>query len=73
MTVFGIAGFIIFSGTIYLSIIGGIIGLGVGRLIGSKFKSRVKYQSLDQRMIFEMELVFKWAKINRKKKKLDDI
>lgn len=72
MTIFGILGFIIFSGTIYLSVIGGVIGIGVGRLVGSQFKSRLRYQSLDQRVIFEMELVCKWAKQNRKKKVLDD-
>jgi hypothetical protein len=72
MTVFGIMGFIIFSGTIYLSVIGSVIGIGVGRLVGSRFKSRLRYQSLDQRLIFEMKLVIKWAKQERKNKKLDD-
>jgi phosphoribosylformylglycinamidine (FGAM) synthase PurS component len=72
MTVFGVIGFIIFSGTIYLSLIGGLIGVGVGRAIGSRFKSRLRYQSLDQRIIFEMELVLKWATQQRKKDLLDD-
>ena len=28
-------------GTIYLSIIGGIVGMGIGRLIGTRFKSKM--------------------------------
>lgn len=72
MTVFGVIGFILFSSTIYLSLIGGIIGIGVGRFIGSKFKSRMRYQSLDQKIIYEMELLLKWARRKRKKQELDN-
>jgi hypothetical protein len=72
MTVFGIMGFIIFSGTIYLSVIGSVIGIGVGRLVGSRFKSRLRYHTLDQRLIFEMKLIMDWAKKERKKKRLDE-
>lgn len=39
MTVFGVMGLIIFSGTIYLSLLGGLLGLGVGRMIGSRLQS----------------------------------
>lgn len=72
MTVFGVIGFILFSGTIYLSLIGGLVGVAVGRAIGSRFRSRLRYQSMDQRIIFEMELVLKWAQYQRKKKNLED-
>lgn len=72
MTVFGVIGFILFSSTIYLSLIGGIVGIGVGRFIGSKFKSRMKYRSLDQKIVYEMQLLIKWAKKRRKKGDLDD-
>jgi hypothetical protein len=75
MTVFGAMGFILFSPTIYLALAGGLIGVGVGRIIGSKFKTRMKYRNLDQRMLFEMELIMKWVKVQRKgkKQKLDDV
>ena len=72
MTVFGAMGFIIFSGTIYLSLLGGLLGLGVGRMIGSRLQRQIDCQSLDLRVMFEMELVIKWAKRQRKKKLLDD-
>lgn len=48
------------------------MGLGLGRLIGARFRTRMKYQSIDQRMLFEMEIIIKWAKQLRKKNKLDD-
>ena len=73
MTVFGVMGFILFSGTIYLGLLGGVLGIGVGRLIGTRFKSRINYQNLDQRVMFEMELIMKWAKTEYKKHRLDDV
>ena len=71
MTVFGIMGFMVWGPVLML--IGGAVGFGLGRIIGSKFKSRLNYQNLDQRILFEKELVIKWAKSARKKKKLDDL
>lgn len=44
----------------------------MGRFIGSKFKSRLRYRSLDQKIIYEMLLLIKWAKRARSKAKLDD-
>jgi len=73
MTVFGVLGFVIFSGTLYLSVLGGLLGIGIGRLIGTRFKSKLKHQNLDQRVMFEMELILKWARVKRKKKFLDDL
>jgi hypothetical protein len=71
MTVFGIMGFMVWGPVLML--IGGAVGFGLGRIIGSKFKSRLNYQNFDQRILFEMELVIKWAKKSRKKKILDDL
>jgi len=72
MTVFGVVGFVLFSRTIYLSLLGALIGIVIGRFIGSRFRSRLRYQSLDQMIIFEMELLIKWAKEKVKNEELDD-
>ena len=72
MTVFGVFGFILLSGSIYLSLLGGAIGVAIGRLIGSRFRSRMRYRTIEQRIVFEMELLLKWAKQQRKKNNFND-
>lgn len=72
MTVFGVMGLIIFSGTIYFSVVGGVVGMAIGRTLGKRFKKRTSYHSMDQRIMFEMEVILKWAKVQLKKKNLEE-
>jgi hypothetical protein len=37
---FGVLGFVLFSGTIYLAFVGGAAGFALGRIIGSRWRRR---------------------------------
>ena len=62
----GLVGFTLFSGTLFFGIGGGVLGMGLGGMIGSKMKRKTNLNKFtaDQLISFRVNCIIEWTKKN---------
>jgi hypothetical protein len=63
----GLVGFTLFSSTVFFGIGGGILGMGLGAMIGSKMKRKTNLNKFtaDQLISFRVSCIIEWTKKNQ--------
>ena len=71
MGAFGSVGFLVFSSTYTFGIAGGVLGIILGGVIGSRIRRKIdlKKLSIDEFLAFKVTQIIKWT--NKNLKKLD--